>query len=177
MSFTQFCPLSAHGAMSSDTMPSCVAPPFVRSAAVALPCWIFATRLLLIVVAPGTRHTLASYLSMHTVPDTTESTGQLLSGLAPCAHAVPATTMHAPDTMIPPHVRRITRLLSPPGGVCAHRARARRARLGGADCNGGASDVPGGAERRIPRQRVGSAPSPRAERRVSEGRGCQHDIS
>jgi hypothetical protein len=33
------------------------------------------------------RQTLASYVSMHTVPDTTESDGHLLSGFAPCASA------------------------------------------------------------------------------------------
>src|SRR5262249_42325417 len=49
------------------------APPAARSAAVALPCWIFFTRPLFVPSGSATRHTLASYLSMHTAPDTTAS--------------------------------------------------------------------------------------------------------
>jgi hypothetical protein len=42
-------------------------------AAVALPCWTFFAKLLLVVVGFGTRQTLASYLSMHTALDTAPS--------------------------------------------------------------------------------------------------------
>src|SRR5262249_45381198 len=101
MSFVQFCPLSAHGAKSSVATPSCVAPPAASIAAVALPCWIFNTRPLLVVVAFGTRHTLASYLSMHTVPDTTASGAHPVRGWAPCAPAVPASSSSAADIVMP----------------------------------------------------------------------------
>src|SRR5262245_9992743 len=117
MSSVQFCPLAAHGAWSALDTPSCVAPPFARSAAVALPCWIFDTRLLLVVVGFGSRHTLASYVSMHTVPDTTESGEQFFSGFAPCAQTVPASSMTAAGTMILRTAGPITGLLSSPDGV------------------------------------------------------------
>src|SRR5262245_41968488 len=61
------------------------------------------------VVGAGTRQTLASYLSIHTVPETTASSGHFWSGLAPCASTTPAgSTSHA-DSMIP---RRATALMA-----------------------------------------------------------------
>ena len=49
---------------------------------------------------------------MHTVPDTTESAGQFLSGLAPCAAAVPASSASAASPVIPRTACLITRLSS-----------------------------------------------------------------
>src|SRR5262249_25402098 len=49
---------------------------------------------------------------MHTVPDTTESAGQFLSGLAPCAAAVPASSARAASPVIPHTACLITRLSS-----------------------------------------------------------------
>src|SRR4029450_6354546 len=89
-------------------LPRGAPPPAVRSAAVDLPAWIFFTSPAFVVIAFGTRQTLASYVSMHTVPDTTESNGHLLSGFAPCAsagvgrNAAPRT---ATPMGIPTHVR------------------------------------------------------------------------
>src|SRR5262245_30920229 len=50
--------------------PRWMAPPLTRSTSAALPARIFAMRLLFVV-----SHTLASYLSMHVVPDRTASAG------------------------------------------------------------------------------------------------------
>src|SRR4051794_26738939 len=94
-------------------MPSWVAPPAARSAAVAVPFWIFFTSPALIVVGPGTRQTLASYVSIQTVPDTTESTGHFFSGFAPCAPAVLArSSTRAADTVITCVTVLMTLLLS-----------------------------------------------------------------
>src|SRR5262249_48797152 len=73
-------------------VPSGVAPPAVREATVAVPCWIFTTSARLVVVASGTRHTLASYLSMHPAPDTTASAAHFFTGPlgGPLAPAAPA---------------------------------------------------------------------------------------
>src|SRR5262245_38492290 len=83
-------------------MPSCVAPPAINNAAVALPCWILFTRLAFVVVGLGTRHTLASYLSMHPAPDTTASTGHFVSGPlgGATASAAPASSTSAAATAI-----------------------------------------------------------------------------
>src|SRR5262245_49533699 len=76
------------------------------------------TRSLLMVVGAGTRQTLASYLSMHTVPETTASSGHLWSGLAPCAATAPAVSASHADAMIP---RRATVLIPvPPFRPMAH---------------------------------------------------------
>lgn len=56
----------------------------------------------------GTRQTLASYLSMQTVPDTTESGLQLLSGLTPCALAVRANITSAAPIVSPCRIVLIT---------------------------------------------------------------------
>src|SRR5262245_24591526 len=84
-------------------MPSCVAPPAARSAAVALPCWILDTSALLPVVAFGTRHTLASNLSMQPAPDTTASGVQRLSGSlgGPAAPAALASSTSAAASVFP----------------------------------------------------------------------------
>jgi len=57
----------------------------------------------LVVVGLGTRHTLASYLSMQTVPDTTASAGHDLSGPLGGAAAVAESTsvISAPAIEIP----------------------------------------------------------------------------
>src|SRR5262249_54811171 len=71
--------------------------PAVKSARLALPSWIFLTRAAFVVVGLGTRHTLASYLSMHPAPDTTASTGHFESGPlgGPAAPAAPASSATA----------------------------------------------------------------------------------
>src|SRR5262245_56045863 len=82
-------------------MPSCVAPPAARSAAVALPCRILATSVRLVVVGLGTRHTLASYLSMQPAPATTASAGHLPTGpLGGPAAAPPCTAASVSTTAI-----------------------------------------------------------------------------
>src|SRR4029453_12267199 len=66
---------------------------------------------MLIVVGPGTRHTLASYVSMHTVPAVTASSAHFLSGFAPCAPAVPPSTPSPADTVAIRNARLMARLL------------------------------------------------------------------
>src|SRR5262249_48686807 len=65
------------------------------------------------VVGPGTRQTLASYVSMHTVPAITASGAHFLSGLAPCAQAVPASSAIAARTLVPRTVCLIAVSLRP----------------------------------------------------------------
>src|SRR4029079_3758864 len=100
MSSAQFWPLLSQGAKSSRATPSWVAPAACRSEADAFPLWIFFTTEAPEVVAFGTRQTLASYLSMQTVAETTESSGHFLSALAPCAPAV-ATQTASRATIVP----------------------------------------------------------------------------
>jgi len=52
------------------------------------------------VVGTGTRQTLASYLSIHTVPETTASSGHFWRGLAPCATTAPAGSSTHADILI-----------------------------------------------------------------------------
>src|SRR4030095_12829687 len=78
--------------------PSCVAPPAVRSASVAVPSWIFLTRPAFSVVGAGTRHTLASNLSRQALPTETESAGH--GELPFCARAALAITASAAKSVI-----------------------------------------------------------------------------
>jgi hypothetical protein len=76
---------------------------------------------LFVVVAFGTRHTLASYVSMHAVPDTTASTGHFFNGASggsPIAAALAPSTSPA-ASMIPRTTRRMIGLLSlgSPAGI------------------------------------------------------------
>src|SRR5215831_3589196 len=99
-------------------MPSCVAPPVVKSLTAATPRWIFVTRPRLVVVAFGTRHTLASYLSMHPGPDTTASGEHTVNGPLggpTAATAAPATSSHPAATATSMH----TCLTMPSIGCCA----------------------------------------------------------
>ena len=67
-------------------------------------------------LAVGARHTLPSYVSMQTVPDTTASAGHFLSGLASCAQAVPASRMSAaaPGVKVLAPARHMASLLKVP---------------------------------------------------------------
>src|SRR6185503_13574701 len=77
------CPVSLHRqSLGAETRPTCVAPAAARASAVAFPCWILFTRATFVVVGFGTRHALASYLSMQVVPAMTESGGHFVSGPA-----------------------------------------------------------------------------------------------
>src|SRR5262249_44168393 len=62
-----------------------------------LPSWIRATNALLLVIGFGTRHTLASNLSMQPTPETTASGGHFLSGAlgGPAAPAAPPSSSTA----------------------------------------------------------------------------------
>src|SRR5262249_7913312 len=73
-----------------------------------MPRRIRATSDLFAVVAFGTRQTLASYLSMHTGPDTTASAGHFESGAlgGPDAPAALATSASASASAIPFETRR-----------------------------------------------------------------------
>jgi hypothetical protein len=64
---------------------------------VTVPVWIRLTSLRFVVVGSGTRHTLASNLSMQFVPDTTASSGQRVTGPpgGPAAPALPANNTMA----------------------------------------------------------------------------------
>src|SRR6185503_1694896 len=95
-------------------MPSCVAPPTASSASVAVPSWILLTRPLFAPRGSGSRHTLASNLSMHPAPDTTASTGHLVGGPlgGPAAPTAPASSTTAAATVIPIDTRSIVILLS-----------------------------------------------------------------
>src|SRR5713101_3618528 len=110
--------------------PSCVAPPAVRSAAVALPRRILSTRKLLTVVALGTRQTLASYLSMHTAPETTASGGHFVRGPlgGPAAPAAPVSSAAATAVAIPFEMCRRTRSLISVSSMCSACRRGRRRR-------------------------------------------------
>ena len=68
----------------------------------ALPCRTLLTRDAFVVVGLGMRQTLASYLSMHPVPDTTASTGHFVSGRlgGPAAPVAPASSTSAAVTVI-----------------------------------------------------------------------------
>src|SRR5262249_50788551 len=72
--------------------------PTRKSSTVARPRWIFNTNALPVFVGSGTRHTLASYVSRHTVPATTASGAHRLTGAAgkPAATAV-AAAIDSPD--------------------------------------------------------------------------------
>src|SRR5262245_28495815 len=106
-------------------MPSCVAPPAARSAAVALPCRILATSVRLVVVGLGTRHTLASYLSMQPAPATTASAGHLPTGPLGGVAAAAACTAASASTITNPFRNEI---ISVP---LLLRARGRRPGLAG----------------------------------------------
>src|SRR5262249_29869533 len=86
-------------------------------------CRILITRFLLIVVGTGTRQTLASYLSMHTVPETTASSGHFWRGWAPCATTAPAGSASHPDTMILPIVPALIAVPSLDARCSARRSR------------------------------------------------------
>src|SRR5262245_25214208 len=96
-------------------MPNCVAPPAIKSAWVGLPSWIVLTRAAFVVVGLGTRHTLASYLSKHTVPATTASPGHVFTGVlgksastglaTPISSAVPRAIIFLFMLVLPSSVR------------------------------------------------------------------------